>query len=178
MLDLLLRRRSTRKFKGDKIPKEKIENLLKCALLSPSSRTTTPWLFTVIDNPEIISKLSIAKLTGSTFLKNAPLVIVVSAEHDKTDMWVEDTSIASTIIQLAAEKQDLGSCWVQIRGRMQSDTVTSDSFVKELLGMPDTVSIEALIAIGYKDEEKTPYTEENLKYDKVSYNTFNEKFFK
>lgn len=178
MLELLLKRRSIRQFKDKKVEKEKIENILKCALVSPSSRSVMPWYFTVVDNKDTIKKLSKSKLHGSELIEGSPLAIVVSADPSKTDVWIEDCSIACTIIQLAAEDLGLSSCWVQIRGRMHNDNETSEDFVKKTLNIPKEMVIEAVIAIGYKNEIKKHYEESELDYSKVSYNNYDEKYFK
>ena len=50
--------------------------------------------------------------------KNAPLGVVVCADSSKCDVWVEDASIATIFLHLAATSMGLGSCWLQIRKRM------------------------------------------------------------
>lgn len=167
MLELLMKRRSVRKYKDMKVSKDKVDSLIKAALLSPSGKTMTPWEFIVVEDNETIKKLAKSKQHGSSFLAEAPLAIVVTADSTKTDIWVEDASIASTIIQLEAEHLGLGSCWIQIRGRMHDESKSAENYIKELLEIPENYSVECMIAIGYKDEEKKPYTEEGLKYEKI-----------
>lgn len=167
MLDLLMKRRSIRKYKDMKVPKEKVDSLIKAALLSPSGKTMTPWEFIVVEDNETIKKLAKSKQHGSSFLEESPLAIVVAADNTKTDIWVEDASIAATIIQLEAEHLGLGSCWIQIRGRMHDESKSAENYIKELLEIPENYSVECMISIGYKDEEKKSYTEEDLKYEKI-----------
>ncbi|WP_097025947.1 nitroreductase family protein [Clostridium peptidivorans] len=167
MIDLLMKRRSIRKYKDMKVPKEKVDSLIKAALLSPSGKTMTPWEFIVVEDNETIKKLAKSKQHGSSFLAESPLAIVVAADSTKTDIWVEDASIAATIIQLEAEHLGLGSCWIQIRGRMHDESKSAENYIKELLEIPENYSVECMISIGYKDEEKKPYTEEDSKYEKI-----------
>ena len=112
---LIQKRRSIRKFQEKPVENEKIEILIEAALRSPSSRGHNPWEFVVVTERDSLEKLSSAKIHGSEFLKNAPLGMVVCADEDKCDVWVEDCSIASTFIFLASESLGLGSCWIQIR---------------------------------------------------------------
>jgi nitroreductase len=98
MIELLRRRRSIRKFSAAIIAPETVETLIEAALRAPSSRGINPWEFILIDNPEMLSKLSKAKQHGSEFLKNAPLAIVVCADSGKSGVWTEDCSIAAIII--------------------------------------------------------------------------------
>lgn len=167
MLDILRDRRSIRKYSDRKIEEEKIEILMEAALRSPSSRGINPWRFIFITDREMLRKLSLAKKSGSGFLKGAALGVVVAAAEDKSDVWVEDCSIASIILQLAASSLGLGSCWIQIRRRMQSDNLTSEDYVREILGLPKNLRVLSMISFGYPDESKRPHPAESLEYDKV-----------
>src|SRR6185369_3089445 len=102
MIELLRKRRSIRKFTAEKIAPEAIETIVEAALRAPSSRGINPWEFVLVDDPEILDKLSRSKQHGSEFLKNAPLAVVVCADGAKSDVWIEDCSIAAIIIQLTA----------------------------------------------------------------------------
>lgn len=170
-LDLIKTRRSIRKFKPVSIEDEKIDLIVEAALRSPSSRGFNPWRFIVVKNPSLIQKLSISKTHGSAFLKNAPLAIVVCADPSKSDVWVEDASIASIFIHLAAHDLGLGSCWIQIRKREHTENITSDAYVKEVLEIPDNIVIESIIAIGYPDEVKSPHPKDSLQFQKVSFDS-------
>ncbi len=171
-LELVKSRRSIRKFKKKPVEKEKIDSLVEIALRAPSSRGFNPWQFIVINEPPIIQQLSLAKQHGSSFLKHAPLAIVVCADASKTDVWVEDASIASAFIHLGAHDLGLGSCWIQIRKREHTPSKTADAFVKELLKIPDKIMIESIIAVGYPDEVKQSHPKDSLQYHKVSFNTW------
>lgn len=170
--DLLKSRRSIRDFQDTKVEKEKIDAILKSALLSPSSRGIKPWEFIALTDKELLVKLSKAKETGSAFLSNAPLGIVVIADATKSDAWVEDTSISAVITQLSAQALGLRSCWIQIRNRPHDGTAKAGEYIKAILGIPPKYEVECMIAIGYPKEEKKAHTEDELLYDKLHYNTY------
>ncbi|MCG8684327.1 MAG: nitroreductase family protein [Desulfobacterales bacterium] len=174
-LDLIRQRRSIRQFTSEPISKEIRDQLIEAALRSPSSRSFNPWRFIVVDDPDLLEKLSKAKPHGASFLKNAPLGIVVCADATASDVWVEDCSIASAFIHLAAASLGLGSCWIQIRKRDHSQDLSADTYIKDLLLAPDNLMIESIIAIGYPAEKKDGHTKETLDYDKVFVNRFDEK---
>ncbi|TYQ15670.1 UNVERIFIED_CONTAM: nitroreductase [Acetivibrio alkalicellulosi] len=165
--ELLKERRSIRKFMDTKVEKEKIDIILKSALLSPSSRSRRPWEFIAITDMEVLEKLSLCREHSSAFLAGAPLGIVVIADQDACDVWIEDTSIASIIIQLAAQSIGLGSCWIQVRQRYHTEDKKAEDYIKEVLNIPDKYSVECIIAIGYPAESKSPAREEDLKYEKI-----------
>ena len=171
-LSLVKKRRSIRQYLEKPVEKEKIELLIEAALRSPSSRGFNPWEFIVVTNRDLLEKLSKAKTHGASFLKNAPLGIVVCADPEKCDVWVEDASIASIFLHLAAESLELGSCWIQIRMRMHDQTKTAQEYVQELLNIPGNLNVESMIAIGYPAESKPPHRKENLPYEKVYYNEY------
>lgn len=172
MLDILSKRRSVRSFTKDKLSKEEVKNLIKAVLLSPSSRNFNPWEFLFIDDPVLLDKLSYSKEHGSAFLKDASLGIVVIADPNKSDVWIEDTAITSIILHLMAESMKLGSCWIQIRKRMHNSSQTAEDYIKEVLSIPEKYHVESIIAVGYPAEEKLPHNEAELKYDKVHFNQY------
>jgi nitroreductase len=89
-IDLLRSRRSIRQFEPRPVEQAKVDLLVEAALRSPSSRGFNPWEFVVVDNPELIDRLSKAKPHGASFLAKAPLAVVVCADPEKSDVWVED----------------------------------------------------------------------------------------
>ena len=174
-LDLIRQRRSVRKFTDRPIDDKTRALLLEAALRSPSSRSFNPWRFIVIDDAELLDKLSRSKPHGASFLKNAPLGIVVCGDASASDVWVEDCSIASIFIHLAAASLGLGSCWIQIRKRDHSPSLSADTYIKDLLEIPDNLMIESIIAIGYPDGTQNGHPDDSLEYDKIFLNRFGPK---
>ena len=171
-MNLIANRRSIRRFTADKIETEKIELLKEAALRPPSSRGVNPWEFIFITDRNLLEKLSGAKPHGSSFLREAQLGIVVCADPEKSDVWVEDASIAAIFIQLAATYLELGSCWIQIRDRMHDETQTAEVFIADVLNIPSNLKVEAMVAIGYPAESKTPHSKEELLHEKVHLNQY------
>ncbi len=174
-LDLIRHRRSVRKFTPQPIDPKTRDLLIEAALRAPSSRSFNPWRFIVVDDSALLEKLSRSKPHGASFLKNAPLGIVVCGDTDASDVWVEDCSIASAFIHLAAASLGLGSCWIQIRKRDHSPTLSADTYIKDLLDIPDNLMIESIIALGYPDEIKNGHPRDRLDDDKVFLNRFDNK---
>ena len=173
MFDQLIRsRRSIRKYLPVPVEQEKVETLIEAALRSPSSMSRNPWEFIVLTETDLLDKLSRAKEHGSSFLKNAPLAIVICADPQKCDVWIEDASIASLIVHLAAHDLGLGSCWIQIRDRNHSSNVTAQDYVRQILKIPEGIEVESIVAIGYPDESKEPHKKDSLRYDRVHTNTY------
>ena len=173
--NLIEKRRSIRKFQDKPVEPEKIDQLVEAALRSPSSRGFNPWEFVVVTEKTTIEKLAGAKAQGSAFLKNAPLAFVVCADETRSDVWVEDASIASIFIHLAATAVDLGSCWIQIRKRPHDDATSAEAYIQELLKLPSHLKVESILAVGYPDEEKPSHEKSELPYDKVHREAYGQK---
>jgi nitroreductase len=172
LLSLLKKRRSIRKYQPRPIEKEKIDTLMECVLRSPSSRNLNPWQYIFVTDPALLAKLGKSKEHGSAFLKGAALAVVILGDPERCDVWIEDCSIAATILQLAAEEMGLGSCWVQIRLRKHGNNLSAEEYIKELLQIPDNLVVASVIGVGYPDETKSGHNQETLQYDKIFLNYF------
>jgi len=171
-IDLLRKRRSIRRFTDEPVSQDSLELLLEAALRSPSSKSTYPFEFIVVQNKQLLEKLSKAKPHGAALLKNAPLAIVVCADVTKSDVWIEDASIASLILHLAAADLGLGSCWVQMRKRDHDDNLTCQEYLAEVLHLPENIMVEAIIGIGHPAEQKAGHPAEKLLHEQVSFEQY------
>lgn len=170
--DLISRRRSIRKFTDQPLSPDHVELILKAGLKSPSSKNAKPWHFIVIEDNEILEKLVSAKKGGCKFLADCALAIIVTADPLLSNVWIEDASIASIMMQLQAEDLGLGSCWIQIRDRYNANEISSEEYIKDLLDLPMQLQVLSIIAIGHKGQEKPPITDEDLEWEKVHIGKF------
>jgi len=172
MIELLRKRRSIRTYTREPIDRQTSDLLLEALLRAPSSRGINPWEFIIVDDRELLVHLARAKQHGSAFLESAALAIVVCADSTKTDVWVEDCSIAAILLQLTAQSLGLGSCWVQIRNRPHDRSSTAETYVQKLLGLPAPIAVEAIIGIGHPGETRRPLPASKLQYEKVRHNGY------
>ena len=156
-----------RKFTGEELSQDQVVALLKAALMSPSSKRSNSWEFIVVDDKETLQKLSLCKEMGASFLKGAALAIVVIADPLVSDVWIEDASIASLMIQLQAEDMGLGSCWIQVRERFTATGMSSGDFVHNVLDIPLQLQVLSIVAVGHKGMERKPFNEEHLQWEKI-----------
>ncbi|MDR0303993.1 MAG: nitroreductase family protein [Chitinispirillales bacterium] len=166
-IETIRNRRSVRKFTDENISKTDLLTLKEALLRSPSSRGRNHWSFYFVQDKESLKKLSESKADGSTFIKDAKLAVVVCGDENICDVWIEDCSIASTILQLTAHSLGLGSCWIQIRNRNHSDKTSSEEFVKNLLNIKENVRVLSIIAIGYPAQKTIPLDYSKLEFDKI-----------
>jgi nitroreductase len=154
-------RRSIRRFTEHTVEKEKIEELVKAASLSPSWKNSQTVRFIAISDPTIRKEIIEKGLCG--FEKNqlttqsAPTLIVLTTlngrsgyEKDgsysttKGTHWQSfDAGIAAQTFCLAACDAGLGTV---IMGVYKEDEIAA------ILSLPKEQSISALIALGYPAE--------------------------
>jgi nitroreductase len=161
-LSLCQHRRSIRKYTSQPVEQEKIDYLLRCALMSPSSKRTNPWEFIVIRDEVTLRALSGARTYGSAMFQTATAAIVVALDSSLSDTWMADGAIAAEHLLLAAEEQGLGACWCQIYNREGAEEL-----VKSLCGVPEDRIVLCVISLGYKDEERKTYDLDKLPYGKI-----------
>lgn len=161
-----------RKFTDESLTQEEVVALLKAALMSPASKRSNPWQFIVVDDKDMLEKLSHSKEHGAAFISGAALAVVVMADPLASDVWIEDASIASIMLQLQAEDLGLGSCWVQVRERFTALGVPSGEYVREVLDIPLQLQVVSIVAIGHKGMERKPFDEEHLQWEKIHINKY------
>ena len=170
--ELIKNRRSMRKFTDEELSQEQVVTLLKAALMAPTSKRSNGWQFIAVDDKETLEKLSHCKEQASAFIADTALAIVVTADPLASDVWIEDASIASIMLQLQAEDLGLGSCWVQIRERYAATGMPSDEYVRSVLDIPLQLQVLSVIAIGHKGMERKPFDESHLQWEKIHINKF------
>lgn len=156
-----------RKFTDDRVTDEELKELMRAALMAPSSKGSHCWEFAVVEDAAVLSQLSTCKQVGSSFLAEAPMAIVVLADPQVSDVWIEDASVASTMLLLQAEDLGLGACWVQIRDRQDENGVPAEEIVRRILGIPEHLRILSIVAVGRKGMERKPFNEDRLLWNKI-----------
>ena len=154
MIELLRKRRSIRKYNDDPVSDEIIDRILQAGLLSPTGRNKESPEFIVVKDREVLINLSKTRSQGSGLIADANLAIVVVGDNEKSDTWIEDCSIAMTSMQLTATQNDVGNCWVQVRGRyLETTGEKTEDIIKNMLKIPDHYSVESMLALGNTDEK-------------------------
>lgn len=160
--EILFRRRSVRKFTDRKVDRQTIDKILEATLTAPSSKNTRSSRFMVVDDPTMLERISQMRDSGSAFVKNAPMAVIVLGDTALTDLWVDNCAISATILQLAAEEQGLGSCWVHVNGRPRKkdapDMGTAAEYLRKLLPIPASWSPLCVVALGYAADYPAPHT--------------------
>ena len=168
LIDIMLKRRSTRKFNDEPVTKEELEKILEAALLAPTSMNRKPCNFLVVERRETLVELSKCKNHGAELIANADKAIVVIADTMKADTWCEDSSIALTHMHLMATELNLGSCWVQIHLR-DKDGVDAEEVLRDIVKIDDHYRIVGILALGHSDDIPEPHTLDDIDKDKIHF---------
>jgi nitroreductase len=162
-LDVIMSRKSVRRYKAKEIPKDIVERILQAGRQAPSAENKQPWHFIIVTNQEIKEKLS--KGIWNTFVKDTAFTIVgcnyVGTAYARK--WSKiDTTIALENMVIAAWSLGIGTCWV---GDFK------ETEVRRLLKIPAKWKVISLITFGYPDE--APITTPRKPIDEiVSYDQF------
>ena len=155
-IDLILNRRSIRKYEDKDIPEEVLQQILETGRQAPSAVNRQPIHFVIVNDRDVLKNLCDNLITR--FVKRAPLAIVGCANTKSllTGKWaVIDATIAMQNMVIAALTFGIGSCWIG---------ACNEKKVKELLKIPDNWKVVALLTFGYpaeqpKQKKKKPYEE-------------------
>lgn len=170
--DLLLKRRSHRKFTAEAIAEDDVQLILRAALLSPSSKSKRTWQFVVVEDKADLEKLADSKSMGGEFLKGVSLSVVVCGDALENDCWIEDGSIAAYGMLLQAEELGLGACWCQIHKRGLEDGTNAEDVVRGILNIPENQNVLCIVGVGKKETERKPQNEDKLKWENVHLNKY------
>ena len=154
---------SVRTYQPDRpVPDHLIGQLLAAAIRAPSAGNRQPWHFVVVRDGETRSELALAAY-GQSFVAQAPVVIVVCADPDRSRArygargrefyCLQDTAAATENLLLAAVALGLGACWV---GAFDERAATA------ALKLRRHLRPVALIPVGYPVKRVAPRDDHSL----------------
>jgi len=189
---LVKTRRSVRKFKPIAVSREVVYSILDLATWAPSAHNAQPWRCIVIDDENVKVKLAsemskvwlsdmfrdgvakeeaekIVRLESWERIIKSPIVIIVCLTmenmHKYPDrrrqraeylMGVQSVAAFIQTLLLSAHYYGLGACWV-------CAPLFCPNAVRKILGLPKNVEPQAMITMGYADEEPAPPPRKKLK---------------
>ena len=153
VLDCIKTRRCIRKYQKKPVPWDVVSNILEAGRFAPSAGNLQNWKFIVVLDEEKRKAIAEAAL-NQFWIATAPVIIVIVAEPEKTKRYygdrgeklyiIQDCAAATQNMLLESHNLGLGACWV---GAFDED------MVRKTLGMPQEARPQAIITLGYPDEE-------------------------
>ena len=173
--EVLLTRRSIRRYKSDPIPESDLREILEAGLYAPSAINLQHWYFVAIQDPATMEEVRqimggvVEKFTPvlkQRFARNpeqigitnkflatlggAPvcvLVFMLKPDYPDRDGAMQSVSAAIENMLLAAWDKGIGSCWLSAPQRMGFGPVFQERFA------PGKGEFVAAITLGYPDQE-------------------------
>jgi nitroreductase len=149
---------AVRHFKDTPIPDPIIRQIVEAGRLTASGSNRQPWHFIVVRDKETLRQLGQLARTGP-YIQQAPLAIVVAM--DPSPLAASDGSRAIQDMMLAAWSQGVGSNWVGYNNLPE---------VNSLLGIPQEVSVLAILPFGYPAEAVGKGQKKRKPLAEVAYN--------
>lgn len=190
--EVILKRRSIRKFKDDKIPQNSLKRILEAGRWAPSGANLQPWKFIVITSPEVKTKIAdtctkhskkvwknfapetakfLSKRGGTwnkSYMKTVPILVAAcyKVTHEPTsEIALASTWTAIQNILLAATNENLAACIYTHAYEEEEKTL------RQILAIPNTYHLTAIIQLGYA--KAIPPTPPRKKLEKIiSYEHF------
>ena len=151
-MDIMLERRSTKKYLPDMPSREDIDKVIAAGLAAASGRNLQASVIIAVTNKEIRDKLSAANAavmgaSGDPFY-GAPCVLVVLGSKE-AHTYVYDGSLTLGNMMLRAEELGIGSCWIH-RAKEVMDRPEWKEWLKSL-GLDGEYEGIGNLVLGYPD---------------------------
>lgn len=151
--ETILKRRTIRKFKQDKINIEALKKFINAARLAPQGANIQPLKYIIVTKKSLLDSIfPTTAWAGYIRPQHDPkenerpvayIVILVNTEIKKAGYDV-DAGAAIENILLASAEDGIGTCWL---GAIDRDKI------KELLNIEDKYIIHSMVALGYPAEQ-------------------------
>lgn len=161
--EAVVNRRSIRRYQLKPVPNELVAEVLEAAKYAPSSGNLQNWKVIIVSDEAKKEELATAALKQK-WITQAPLLLVVCNEMANAKRLYKERGEKLYAIQncaafiqnilLMAQSLGLGTCWI---GAFDSNAV------KRVLKIPDDVNPDAIISLGYADEEVDTPPKNSLK---------------
>ena len=148
--ELLLTRRSVRRYSQTPVPVATLRQIVDVARYAPSGGNAQKWDVILAHEPETVAKvfptLGWLPVTGAPPEGARPTAYAVVAAEGKPN----EANCSSLVVYLllAAHARGVGTCWFGSIDRKE---------LAEALGLPEGYGIAFVVSFGYPDERIEPY---------------------
>ncbi len=148
--DVILQRRSIRKYTGRVIEQDKLDTILKAGFYAPTARNVQPTSFVVIKDKKTLSQIAEEQPNAKYCVEAGCGILVCGDKNADVDGYlVENASAAIQNMLLSAHELGLGTVWCGVYPR----DARMESFV-EILDLPENILPVGFVIAGYPDEVK------------------------
>ncbi len=151
------RRRAYRSLDPAEVSPDLVRDLAECTRLAPSCFNNQPWRFVFVYDPGRLKELHTALSRGNEWARAASLIVAVFSKKELDcqikgrDYYLFDTGMATAFLILRAT--ELGLVAHPIAGY-------DEGRVKEILGIPEEMTVITLVIVGKHSAEISPVLSE------------------
>jgi nitroreductase len=152
-LHIIFARRSIREYTRQSVSEGDITSLLQAGMAAPSAINSRPWHLVVVTDKQTLQAIAAAPPYRRT-LDGAAVVIVVCGDPSISDWWLQDCTLATENILIAAAGLGLGAVLLGCHGKAEREGP-----IRQVLGIPEEIALASVLCIGHPAEEKEPRTQ-------------------
>ncbi len=151
--NLILKRRTIRRFQEKNVPFSALKKCVNAARLSPCARNIQELEFVAVNDKKQVAKINEAVRFGGVVRENgrkkgeepkAFIAILADKEISSSEYTPINVGIAAEAIVLTALEQGIGSCMM---GAIERERI------KGILSVPNIYNLPLVIALGYPKEK-------------------------
>ena len=161
VFNLIKKRRSIRAFAKQAVSKHVLKKLVEAGTWAPSGSNVQPWHFIIVTDAGKIDAIT----AFSPGLQGAPPALIALCTDRKLafdkagllgrdELCTMDISMAAQNIMLLATEKGRGTCPIRSFNK---------NALGKILGLPEHMSLDLVISIGYPDESPIPPKRRNFK---------------
>ena len=151
--DLIVARRTVRRFRRDPVPREALERIANAGRLAPSAANLQPLEFVAVDDAAVASAV-FPCLRWAAYIapagnpapgeEPAAYVVLLVNTNIREKGYEYDAGAAMENMILAARDEGLGSCWL---------ISVDKERIRGILNVPGDYRVDAVLALGFPAEE-------------------------
>ena len=174
VIETIMTRRSVRKYQPQAVNRDTMQIIVECGINAPNAINRQAWEIRVVDNPEVIKKLTDLYVKDNpkeaenpsfiNMFRNAPTVAFIANDTTFAYSPVDCGLMAENMI-LSAWSMGIGSCCLGGPSRFMKSNPEANKYLQEM-GFSENYDLLLCIGFGYPAE--TPKAKPRVK-DKIKF---------
>ena len=174
VIETIMTRRSVRKYQPQAVNRDTMQIIVECGINAPNAINRQAWEIRVVDNPEVIKKLTDLYVKDNpkeaenpsfiNMFRNAPTVAFIANDTTFAYSPVDCGLMAENMI-LSAWSMGIGSCCLGGPARFMKSNPEANKYLQEM-GFSENYDLLLCIGFGYPAE--TPKAKPSVK-DKIKF---------
>ena len=162
VIETIMARRSVRKYQPQAVNRDTMQTIVECGINAPNAINRQAWEVRIVDNPEVIKKLTDLYLKDhpkeaenpnfKNMFRNAPTVAFIANDTTFAYSPVDCGLMAENMI-LSAWSMGIGSCCLGGPARFMKANSEANEYLKQ---MEFSENYDLLLCIGFGYPAETP----------------------